>query len=75
VKIEADCKAPFVDVATINRPDDLDDIAKLGLTVDRCARSSDHPDRLIGFNRVLKQLRCKIASGHYRRNYLAAPSC
>ena len=33
VQIGADGEAPFVDVMTINRPDDLDDIASLGLTV------------------------------------------
>ena len=33
VQIGADGDAPFVDVMTINRPDDLDDIANLGLTV------------------------------------------
>src|SRR5580693_3727272 len=33
VQIGADGEAPFVDVMTINRPDDLDDIANLGLTV------------------------------------------
>ena len=30
-QIWADGEAPFVDVMTINRPDDLDDIASLGL--------------------------------------------
>ena len=33
VQVGADGEAPFVDVMTINRPDDLDDIANLGLTV------------------------------------------
>jgi hypothetical protein len=33
VKIGADCEERFADVMTINRPDDLDDIANLGLTV------------------------------------------
>ena len=33
VQVGADGKAPFVDVMTINRPDDLDDIANPGLTV------------------------------------------
>jgi hypothetical protein len=33
VQIGADAEAPFVDVMTINRPDDLDDIASLGLAV------------------------------------------
>ena len=33
VQIGADTEAPFVDVMTINRPDDLDDIASLGLSV------------------------------------------
>ena len=34
VQVGADGEAPFVDVImTINRPDDLDDIANLGLTV------------------------------------------
>lgn len=33
VKIRADGEEPFADVMTINRPDDLDDIANLGLTV------------------------------------------
>jgi hypothetical protein len=33
VNIGADGEEPFADVMTINRPDDLDDIANLGLTV------------------------------------------
>jgi hypothetical protein len=33
VQIGADGNEPFADVMTINRPDDLDDIANLGLTV------------------------------------------
>jgi hypothetical protein len=33
VQIGADGEEPFADVMTINRPDDLDDIANLGLTV------------------------------------------
>ena len=33
VQVRADGEAPFVDVMTINRPDDLDDIANLGLTL------------------------------------------
>jgi hypothetical protein len=33
VKIGAYGDEPFADVMTINRPDDLDDIANLGLTV------------------------------------------
>jgi hypothetical protein len=33
VQIEGDGDAPFADVMTINRPDGLDDIANLGLTV------------------------------------------
>jgi hypothetical protein len=33
VQIGADGNKPFADVMTINRPDDLDDIANLGLTV------------------------------------------
>jgi hypothetical protein len=32
-QIGADGDEPFADVMTINRPDDLDDIANLGLTV------------------------------------------
>jgi hypothetical protein len=32
VQIGADGDEPFADVMTINRPDDLDDIANLGLT-------------------------------------------
>ena len=33
VKIGADCEERFAHVMTINRPDDLDDIANLGLTL------------------------------------------
>jgi hypothetical protein len=32
VQVRADGEEPFADVMTINRPDDLDDIANLGLT-------------------------------------------
>ena len=33
VQVGTDGEAPFVDVMTIKRPDDLDDIANLGLAV------------------------------------------
>jgi hypothetical protein len=43
VQIGADGEAPFVDVMTINRPDDLDDIANLGLTVARRKAGAGRP--------------------------------
>jgi hypothetical protein len=62
VQIGADGDGPFADVMTINRPDDLDDIANLGLTV---------AER----KRVLAGLQQEIVAAQARSHSVQRPEC
>jgi hypothetical protein len=62
VKIGADCEERFADVMTINRPDDLDDIANLGLTV-------------ADGKRVLAGLQQEIIVAQARSHSVRRPAC
>jgi hypothetical protein len=62
VQIGADGEAPFVDVMTINRPDDLDDIANLGLTV-------------ADGRRVLAGLQQEIVAAQAKTHSVQRPEC
>jgi hypothetical protein len=62
VQIGADGEAPFVDVMTINRPDDLDDIANLGLTV-------------ADGKRVLAGLQQEIVAAQAKSHSVQRPEC
>jgi hypothetical protein len=62
VQIGADGEAPFVDVLTINRSDDLDDIANLGLTV-------------ADGKRVLAGLQRKIVAAQAKSHSVQRPEC
>ena len=62
VQVGADGEAPFVDVMTINRPDDLDDIANLGLTV-------------ADGKRVLAGLQQEIVAAQAKSHSVHRPEC
>jgi hypothetical protein len=62
VKIGADGDEPFADVMTINRPDDLDDIANLGLTV-------------ADGKRVLAGLQQEIVAAQAKSHSVRRPEC
>jgi hypothetical protein len=62
VQIGADGEEPFADVMTINRPDDLDDIANLGLTV-------------ADGKRVLAGLQQEIVAAQTRSHSVRRPDC
>ncbi len=62
VKIGADGEEPFADVMTINRPDDLDDIANLGLTV-------------ADGKQVLADLQQEIVAAQARNHSVRRPVC
>jgi hypothetical protein len=62
VQIGADGEEPFADVMTINRPDDLDDIANLGLTV-------------ADGKRVLAGLQQEIVAAQARSHSVRRPEC
>jgi len=62
VQIGADTEAPFVDVMTINRPDDLDDIASLGLSV-------------ADGKRVLAGLQQEIVAAQAKSHSVQRPEC
>jgi hypothetical protein len=62
VKIAADGEEPFADVMKINRPDDLDDIANLGLTV------ADGKQLLAG-------LQQEIVAAQARSHSVRRPAC
>ena len=62
VQVGADGEAPFVDVMTINRPDDLDDIANLGLTV-------------ADGKRVLAGLQQEIVAAQAKSHSVQRPEC
>ena len=62
VQIGADGNEPFADVMTINRPDDLDDIANLGLTV-------------ADGKRVLAGLQQEIVAAQARSRSVQRPEC
>jgi hypothetical protein len=62
VQIGADGNEPFADVMTIDRPDDLDDIANLGLTV---------ADGM----RVLAGLQQEIVAAQARSHSVQRPEC
>jgi hypothetical protein len=62
VQIGADGNEPFADVMTINRPDDLDDIANLGLTV-------------ADGKRVLAGLQQEIVGAQARSHSVQRPEC
>jgi hypothetical protein len=62
VQIGADGNEPFADVMTINRPDDLDDIANLGLTV-------------ADGKRVLAGLQQEIVAAQARSHSVQRPEC
>jgi hypothetical protein len=62
VQVGADGEAPFVDVMTINRPDDLDDIANLGLTV-------------ADGKRVLAGLQREIVAAQAKSHSVQRPEC
>jgi hypothetical protein len=62
VQIGADGNEPFADVMTINRPDDLDDIANLGLTV-------------ADGKRVLAGLQQEIVAAQARSHSVRRPEC
>lgn len=62
VKIEADGEEPFADVMKINQPDDLDDIANLGLTV-------------ADGKRLLAGLQRKIVAAQARSHAVRRPDC
>ena len=61
-QIGADGEAPFVDVMTINRPDDLDDIASLGLAV-------------ADGKRVLARLQQEIVAAQAKSHSVQRPEC
>lgn len=62
VKIAADGEEPFADVMKIDRPDDLDDIANLGLTV------ADGKQLLAG-------LQQEIVAAQARSHSVRRPAC
>src|SRR5208283_3908260 len=62
VKIGADGEEPFADVMKINRPDNLDDIANLGLTV-------------ADGKRVLAGLQQEIVAAQARSHSVRRPEC
>jgi hypothetical protein len=62
VQIGADGEAPFVDVMTINWPDDLDDIASLGLAV-------------ADGKRVLAGLQQEIVAAQAKSHSVQRPEC
>ena len=62
VQVGADGEAPFVDVMTINRPDDLVDIANLGLTV-------------ADGKRVLAGLQQEIVAAQAKSHSVQRPEC
>jgi hypothetical protein len=62
VQIGADGEEPFADVMTINRPDDLDDIANLGLTVPNGKQ-------------VLAGLQQEIVAAQARSHSVRRPKC
>ena len=62
VQIGADGDEPFADVMTINRPDDLDDIANLGLSV-------------ADGKRVLAGLQQEIVAAQARSHSVQRPEC
>ncbi|HEX3991055.1 MAG TPA: hypothetical protein VHX39_07770 [Acetobacteraceae bacterium] len=62
VQLGADGSEPFADVMTINRPDDLGDIANLGLTV-------------ADGKRVLAGLQQEIVAAQARSHSVRRPEC
>ena len=62
VKVRADGEEPFANVMKINRPDDLDDIANLGLTV-------------ADGKRVLAGLQQEIVAAQARSHSVRRPEC
>ena len=62
VNIGVDREERFADVMTINRPDDLDDIANLGLTV-------------ADGKRVLASLQQEIVAAQARNHSVQRPDC
>ena len=62
VKIGADGEEPFADVMTINRPDDLEDIANLGLTA-------------ANGRRLLASLQQEIVAAQARSHSVRRPDC